>query len=369
MNSSSNFNAKDAIPAPIAGTHRVDYPSTIAFPPPLQPSDRIALTAPSSGLRADLHPLAHRMRDYLTELGYEPMIGESMWTNYKCVSLPRAERAAELERYLLDEEVKAIIPPWGGEFLMELLPLLDWDRIRQLPPKWILGFSDISTLTFAYTLQTGYGSAHGPSGIDIAESKDKTTSRWHDLLTAAAGQPIEQQSSAKYQSKADYTKAGFNLDAPTRWEWLGHEEQPDAELHMSGRLIGGCMDVLAALVGTPWAPVNDFIQHYGAKDGMIWYLESCEMNAGAIYRHLWQMQQAGWFQHTRAVLIGRPAGYEPLQEFELLDALHMVFDELRIPVVYGVDIGHIPPQVTLINGAKAELTVIDGHGTIVQTLN
>ncbi len=368
MTPSSSFNSKDALTTPSAGAHSLSYPSAIAFPPPLQPGDRIALTAPSSGVRADLHPLVYRMRDYLTELGYEPTIGDSMWTNYKCVSLPKAERAAELERYLLDTEIKAIIPPWGGEFLMELLPLLDWERIRQLPPKWILGFSDISTLTFVYTLQTGYGSAHGPSGVDIAQAKDRTTSRWHDLLTAKPGEPMEQQSSAKYESKPNYSRSGFALDAPTRWEWLGHEQQPEDELIVSGRLLGGCMDVIAALVGTPWTPVNDFVQQYGVQDGMIWYLESCEMNAGAIYRHLWQMQQAGWFQHTKAVLIGRPAGYEPLQEFELIDALHIVFDELQIPVVYGVDIGHIPPQLTLINGALAQVHVQDGIGSVTQTL-
>ncbi|WPP39565.1 LD-carboxypeptidase [Paenibacillus hunanensis] len=368
MSTSSSFNPNDATSISSHPVQRVPYPSAITFPAPLQPGDRIALTAPSSGVRADLHQLVYRMRDYLTELGYEPVIGDSMWTNYKCVSLPKAERAAELERYLLDEEIKAIIPPWGGEFLMELLPLLNWERIRHLPPKWILGFSDISTLTFAYTLQTGYGSAHGPSGVDIAQSKDETTSRWHDLLTAASGQSIEQSSSAMYQSTADYSRAGFTLDAPTRWDWLGHEQQSDEELTVSGRLIGGCLDVLAALVGTPWARVTDFIQQYGEQDGMIWYLESCELNAGAIYRHLWQMRQAGWFQHTHAVLIGRPAGYEPLQEFELIDALHMVFDELNIPVVYGVDIGHIPPQITMINGALAKVHVQNGSGTVTQTL-
>ncbi len=368
MNSSSHSQSNSVQSVNSIVSSQRSYPAQFTFPAPLQPGDRIALTAPSSGVRTDLHSLVHKMHDYLTKLGYETVIGDSMWTNYKCVSLPRAERAAELERYLLDETIKAIIPPWGGEFLMELFPLLDWDRIRQLPPKWILGFSDISTLTFVYTLQTGYGSAHGPSGVDIAQSSDDTTKRWHDLLLAGAGQPVTQYSSARYQGTADYSRPGFTFDTPTRWEWLGHEDEPDAELTVSGHLIGGCLDVLSALVGTPWAPLHDFVQQYGTEHGMIWYLESCELSAGEIYRSLWQMQQAGWFQHTHAVLIGRPAGYEPLQEFELTDALHMVFDELEIPVVYGTDIGHIPPQLTLINGALAKVTVGKGRGEITQTL-
>ncbi|KON88005.1 hypothetical protein AF332_15025 [Sporosarcina globispora] len=44
---------------------------------------------------------------------------------------------------------------------MEVLPLIDWDRFKELPPKWILGYSDISTLSFTYTTITGNASAHG----------------------------------------------------------------------------------------------------------------------------------------------------------------------------------------------------------------
>lgn len=344
------------------------YPAKIQFPPALQPGDKVAVTAPSSGVTTQLHHLIHSMRDYLKSLDYEPVIGTSVWTDDKCVSLPKKERAAELQAFLLDPDIKAIIPPWGGEFLMELLPLLDWAAIRTLPPKWILGFSDTSTLTFVYTLYTGYGSAHGPSGVDIARADDETTARWYDLLTAQAGQPVEQQSSTHYQSTSDFSKPGFKLDAPTRWEILGQEKQASAKVNVSGRLLGGCLDVLTPLIGTPWAPVSSFVERYGQEDGIIWYLESCEMNAADIYRHLWQLQQNGWFQHTRAVLIGRPAGYSHVKNFKLIDALHSVFDELNFPVIYNVDIGHIPPQVTLINGAQAEIMVKGGKGTVTQTL-
>lgn len=346
------------------------YPSSeMIYPAPLRPGDRIAITAPSSGVNPEYHHLLHRTRDYLEQAGYEVILGKSIWTNDKCVSLPKAERAAELQTFLLDEQVQAIIPPWGGEFLMELLPLLDWDRIRQQPPTWILGFSDISTLTFVYTLQTGYASAHGPGAVDISGSDDSTTAKWQEVLTALAGQQVEQRSSSHHQTVSDRSRPGYNLDTPTDWRILGQEDHPDASLQFSGRLIGGCMDVITPLIGTPWAPVHEFIEHYGASGGVIWYLESCEMNAGDIYRHLWQMDQAGWFRHARGILIGRPAGYSALGNFELTDALHQVFGDLEIPVVYGMDIGHIPPQLTLVNGASAVVSVQSGQGTIVQTLD
>lgn len=348
--------------------HPYSYASQIIYPAPLQAGDLIGIIAPSSGLEPEIHHLIHRSTAYLHQLGYQTRVGSSVWTNDKCVSLPKEQRAAELEQFLLNDKIKAIIPPWGGEFLMDILPLLNWEKIRQASPTWILGFSDISTLTFTYTLMTGYASAHGPGVVDISGADDHLTIRWQDLLSATSGQSIEQSSSTYHQTHSDYSKPNFNLDTPTEWKILGQEDQAEASLELSGRLIGGCMDVLAPLIGTPWAPVTDFIQHYDQEEGFIWYLESCEMNAGDIYRHLWQMNQAGWFQHTRGVLIGRPAGYTPVKNFELQDALQSVFGEQHIPVVYNVDIGHIPPQLTLINGASAHVHVSNGSGTVQQTL-
>lgn len=347
--------------------HSHSYASQIVYPAPLQSGDLIAIIAPSSGLEPEIHHLIHRSTAYLHQLGYQTRVGKSVWTNDKCVSLPKKERAAELEQFLLDDTIKAIIPPWGGEFLMDILPLLNWEKIRQASPKWILGFSDISTLTFVYTLMTGYASAHGPGAIDISGADDDLTIRWQDVLTAISVQEIKQQSSTYYQTHSDYSKPNFNLDTPTQWKILGQEDQAQATIEFSGRLIGGCMDVIAALIGTPWAPIPNFIQHYHQEEGFIWYLESCEMNAGDIYRHLWQMNQAGWFQHTNGILIGRPAGYTPIKNFELQDALQAVFGEQQIPVIYDVDIGHIPPQLTLVNGAIAHVQSAEGSGTVHQT--
>ena len=91
------------------------------------------------------------------------------------------------------------------------------------------------------------------------------------------------------------------------------------------------------------------------------------MNAADIYRHLWQMKQCGWFEHATGILIGRPAGYSTTENFELTDALSATLGDLGIPVLYDVDIGHVPPQLTLINGAHATITYQDGQGKVVMT--
>ena len=66
---------------------------------------------------------------------------------------------------------------------MEILPLLNWDEIE---PKWILGYSDSSTLLFALTLKTGIATAHGTNFIDLRSDEwDPVTSKFLDVLSAS----------------------------------------------------------------------------------------------------------------------------------------------------------------------------------------
>lgn len=289
--------------------------------------------------------------------------GATIWTNDKCISSSKEVRAAELVHFLQDDKINAIIPPWGGEFLMEILPLLNWDELGQLPPKWVLGYSDISTFTFAYTLITGIATANGINYIDLGVSElDELSKRWIDVLGVREGEEVIQQSSIKFQSSCDLRK----LDTYTVWKLLNPSHIKE-EVSFTGRLLGGCMDTISVLMGTPYAPVEDFIRDYCSETGVVWYLESCEMNAAEIYRRLWQMKQCGWFAQTNGVLIGRPAGYSAMKNFELVDALTLIFQDLAIPVIYDVDVGHVPPQITLVNGALAKVDYANHKGVISMT--
>jgi len=341
---------------------------SMIFPKPLAQGDTIAVTAPSSGVPTVLHPLLHRSRKHMEQLGFNVVEGQTIWTEDKCVSAPREVRAREFMQYLLDPNIQAIIPPWGGEFLMDILPLLDWEQLKEAPPKWVLGYSDISTFLFAYTLRTGVATAHGPNYVDVSSSNplDPVTARWLDVLGNTHA--VEQVSSTHYQSAWNHDIPGFHLDTLSTWKSLGENETASAnKISFTGRVIGGCMDTISILIGTPYAPVQSFVQEYCLASGVVWYLESCEMNAADIYRHLWQMKQCGWFEHATGILIGRPAGYSATQNFEMTDALSAALGDLGIPVLYDVDIGHMPPQLTLINGALATVTYQDGQGQVVMT--
>ncbi|MFB8372772.1 S66 family peptidase [Paenibacillus taichungensis] len=338
---------------------------SIRYPQPLAPGNTIGVAAPSSGVSESLHHYLEESRHNMERLGFGVQESPFLRYNAKCVSASKEDRAAEINAFFRDPEIQAIIPPWGGEFLMDILPLLDWEALKTLPPKWVMGYSDISTFLFAYTLITGTASAHGTNYVDLRSSElDPVTARWIDVLQTEYDGQIIQLSSTHYQSEWKPDLPGFNLDIPSRWKQLGLPSDIDTSVSFSGRLIGGCMDTISSLIGTPYAPVASYLEQYCAVEGTIWYLESCAMNAGDIYRLLWQMKQAGWFAGVKGFMIGRPAGYSDTEDFNFTDALSAALADLDVPVLYDVDLGHIPPQLTFVNGALGTVTYENGHGRL-----
>ncbi|SEH67506.1 Muramoyltetrapeptide carboxypeptidase LdcA (peptidoglycan recycling) [Halobacillus karajensis] len=335
----------------------------VKYPSALEKGDKLAVTAPSSGVEEHLHMLVHKAKEKVEHKGFIVQTGNTIWTETKSSSANAHIRAKELTQFLEDENIKAIIPPWGGQFAMEILPMIDWNYIKTLPPKWILGYSDISTILLVYTTITGNASAHGTNFNELSAPEwDELTAKWTEVLGCSIGQDVIQYSSNKYQSSWKKTfenpATGFYFDAET--EWKSHTGEKSHEF--SGRLLGGVMNTLQTLIGTPYDKVNEFTYNH-AQEGVIWYLESVDWSAAEIYRCLWQMKYNGWFKNANGVLIGRASGYSPTKDFEVEDALINVFGE-EVPVVYDADIGHMPPQNILVNGAYSTVTYQDGKGTI-----
>lgn len=174
---------------------------------------------------------------------------------------------------------------------------------------------------------------------------------------------VIQYSSNYYQSSWEKTfknpATGFYFDKKTEWKNLSG----DKEVEFSGRLLGGVVNTLQILIGTPFDNVNEFISNYTKDLGVVWYLETVGMTAAEIYRALWQMKYHGWFQNTNGILLGRASGYSPTKNFTLEDALYEIFED-KIPVIYDADIGHMPPQNIFVNGAVGQISYFEGKGTI-----
>lgn len=330
--------------------------------PSLLKGTTIGVTAPSSGVKTDLHDLLKLSIRKMEGLGYSVNCGETIWMQDKAKSSIAKVRAAELNQLMKDENIGLIIPPWGGELLIEILEYLDFDQFQN---KWILGYSDISTLLLAVTLKTGIATAHGTNLIDLrGELEDSTTAMWQTVLSTKVNQTITQYSSKKYQKEWDFLNPSpcvFHLTESTHWKVIGDTHK------IQGRLLGGCIDVIRHLIGTPFGDVKHFQKTHLNNEPIIWYLENCELVTTDIRRSLVQMKYAGWFDHCSGILFGRSKVDQAVDNYTTEDVYKDLFEELQIPIIYDIDCGHVPPQITFINGAYAEVEVMDGKGTVKQT--
>lgn len=323
-------------------------------PRPLREGDLVALCAPSSGVEPALVPRLERAIAALQRHGLRVREGQTLRREYKECSAPAAERAAELQAFLLDPEVAAVLPPWGGERAIELLPLLDFGRLASAAPKWFSGFSDLSTLQLPLVLRAGWMSLHGPNLMELgADALDETTAEiWPTLFQA---DPPMQRASQRWQSeRPDWRQqpgAGRNLTETTRWRRLDGRTEP---LQLHGRLIGGCLDTLARLAGTAYGDLRSWRQQDGIGPHLL-FLENCEMAPCELLRALWSLRLHGWFEGAAGVLIGRhaPAAVTQPDKLSHEDAVRAALDELDLPVLLDADIGHMPPQVSLIQGESA----------------
>ena len=134
----------------------------------------------------------------------------------------------------------------------------------------------------------------------------------------------------------------------------------EEELGFSGRLIGGCMDILTMLCGTKYDRVSAFAEKY-EEDGLIWFLEACDLNVFGIRRAVWQLKNAGWFRHVKGFLIGRPlAGQQDVMGLDHIRAVTDILGEFRVPILLDLDIGHLPPMMPLISGSMADVQYAAG---------
>jgi len=333
----------------------------VKFPKALKPGDTIGVCAPSSGVTGKQLPRLDQAIANVEALGYRVLETPSVRSCVKCVGGDAETRAAELMALYENPTVAAIIPPWGGEFLMDMLPFLDFERLSSLPPKWICGFSDITTLLFPVTLCCDVATLHGSNLMNMGYARihDSDLAAFESMSVSA----ITQKSAPDWgtYSGDDLEKEIYSLSNKSSWKSLYGQDAHSFE----GRVISGCMDTLCCLLGTRFAPVERFLERYKG-DGFIWALESCEMNAADIYRTLWQMRTCGWFAHCNGILFGRPGGYSDARDFTLTDALEQSFAALHVPVIYDVDVGHIPPQMQIVNGAYGTVDYREGQATVTQ---
>lgn len=341
---------------------------SIRYPDPLAPGDRVAVTAPSTGVAPRFRPRLDRALRELRGRGLEVVLGACL-DGDGVVSAPAADRAAELTSMLVDPAVRAVVPPWGGELAIDLVDLLDWDAIAAARPTWFVGFSDTSTLLTAMTLRTGVATVHGPALMELPYATPAPLLPWPEVVGAPAGATLHQGPSARYAgggwddvvARPDVDR--YTLDTPSAWVRL---DGGAGDVVARGRLVGGCLETVVHLAGSPYGDVPGFARTH-APEGLLVYVEASEDTAFSTARRLHGLRLAGWFDDASAVLVGRTNAPDS-PGFTQHDAVRDALGGLGVPVVADVDCGHVPPQATLVNGALATLTWRGDERSLVQEL-
>ena len=330
----------------------------------LEEHGRIGFVAPSFGCNIEPYRTAfNHALERFGEMGYETVLGPNCYEG-RGIGISNTPKACgeELMEYYLSEDNDVLISCGGGELMCEVLNHLDFDTLKQAAPKWYMGYSDNTNMTFLLATLADTASIYGPCAAAFGMEP------WHpsiqDAFDILHGRKLVFQGYDMWEKESLKDEANplepYHVTEPNvpRVFIPGKgEEQTLSGKHISGRLIGGCMDCLVNLLGTKFDGVKAFQEKY-AKDGFIWFLESCDLNVMAIRRAIWQMKNAGWFRYVKGFLIGRPLVHG--QELMGLDQYHAVTDllaEYEVPVVMDLDIGHIAPMMPIICGSMGDVTV------------
>lgn len=344
---------------------------TVRYPRPLRPGDTIGVTAPSSGVADELRPRLDFCVDHLRRQGFEVTVGRCM-DGDGFTSAPAADRASELAAMLTDPDVRAVVPPWGGELAIDVLPLLDFEALAAAEPTWYVGYSDTTTTMVPLTLRTGVATLHAPNLMDTPFQVPAPLHHWLEVARAAPGATVSQGAATRYQkSWPDFARfpdvREMALSEPAGWKLLDGDGDGDGTaVSATGRLLGGCLETLAMLPGTPFGDVPGFAREH-APEGLLFYVEVAGADAPMAARMLHHLRLAGWLDTANAVLVGRSAGPDD-SGFSQLDALRHALGDLGVPVVHDVDLGHVPPQLALVNGALATVEVNGSSATLTQRL-
>lgn len=371
------------------------------YPHFLQKNGTIAFAAPSFGCATQPYKdgFVHAQEKWRQE-GYQLKLGPNCYVEEGVgISNKPSLCGEELTEYYCDPDSDCMISCGGGELMCEILDYVDFGKIGQADPKWYMGYSDNTNMTYLLATLCDTASIYGPCAA--AFGMEPRHQALEDAMALLRGEKLtmegygmwereslksEENPFAPYQltepSVMKYWlpdgrtnveslqmvlgeqtgKAGGGLygigNGDTKEAGAEHKDsQSEMTIQVSGRLLGGCMDCLVNLLGTKYDRTTAFVEKY-KEDGILWFLEACDLNLMGIRRAMWQMEHAGWFKNCSGFLIGRPLNGMGVEDFGIdhYQAVCEMLYQYHVPVLMDLDIGHLPPMMPLICGSMAEVT-------------
>ncbi|HUR91991.1 MAG TPA: LD-carboxypeptidase [Gemmatimonadaceae bacterium] len=282
---------------------------------PLKQGARVALVAPA-GTLAGPEDVA-RAEENARSLGWEPRTGAHVLKKHRYFAGTDEERLRDLNDAIRDDDIDAIWCLRGGYGAMRLLPDVDFDALANRP-KPVIGFSDLTSLLFAVTGRSRIVCFHGPTA-----RMRLTDFNCASMLAALSGE-------------SDPCGLAPNARVLRRGT-------------AKGRLVGGNLALVAAMIGTPFAP---------DLDDSILFLEDVGERTYRVDRMLRQIYLSGGLKNCRGIVFGEFTECDATSGSgarELDEVLIEIAELAEVPCIAGAPIGHIDDQWTLPVGASAVL--------------
>lgn len=336
-------------------------------PKKLERGDTIAFIAPAGGMAANVPHRLEKAKKFFQEKGFKVKIYPTAEKNIGFSSDTPENRAEDINNAFKDSEVKAIISTIGGKSTHQTLEYLDFDSIKN-NPKILCGYSDITTLHFALNKKCNLTTFYGPSAIsefgETLNLEEYTVNHFFKALTRE--KPIGKIEASKRWTdckKADWFKREDleikrEYEENKGWEWLRKGK-------VEGELSGGCISSFCHTAGTEYRP--DFkgkILVLETPEGERFYEGESILN---INSYLADLRLQGVFEDVKGIVFGRGFGYSEEQIKKLKESIDFNTRGYDFPIVYGLDIGHTDPMVTLPLGVKAKLDSDENEFEILES--
>lgn len=324
----------------------------------LQPGDRImAVTLSWGGPGRFPHRYEAGKRQFMETFGIEVVEAPNALKDPKFIDSNPKARADDLMKAFSDKTIAGIISTIGGDDSLRILPYLDLNVIRE-NPKVFMGYSD-TTVSHLACFRAGLGTFYGPSfmagfaengGIfeylaNAVRRSLMNTGSLGEWQNSVQGWTVEHLDWSNPQLQQQQRKRNPAIDRC----WIQGQGK------ISGRLLGGCAEVLEFLKGTAWWPSLE------SWDGACLFLETSEEASTPRQLLYWLRNYgtAGILERISALLFGRPGGNVRIEDFskydEVLSQAAREFGREDLPIVTQLDFGHTDPMFVLPYGAKIEL--------------
>jgi len=293
---------------------------TELIPPPLKKGDKIAITCPAKKLPAPMTDAVKLLQSW----GLEVVLGETVDASFHQFAGDDEMRARDMQRFIDDDSIKAIIAARGGYGTVRMIDQVDFSRLAQ-KPKWLVGFSDITVLHTHLFANYGAQTIHGQMPVNIPD---------------ASAHSLETLRKALFGEELAYQYHSHTLNRPGK---------------ASGILVGGNLSLLIAVSGS----VSDI-----DYTGKILFIEDVGEYLYSIDRMMRNLKRAGKLKHLAGLVVG---GFTDVKDNDIPfgqtvpEIIMDVVKEYDYPVCFEFPAGHIPDNCSLILGKIINLQVTSNH--------